>query len=431
MADEWIDYDGTEDADDWGFAFDEDFGGASALDNILISSDIPKAGGGTLIPGLAIPELASINFDGSIPRERVSLQANNILLTVGKFIYLDENNNFYTSTEPSDTDISYQIIDKETSGSNIIFSVLKDGVVIQLSPIASSTSIWIVQEAWDDRDNGNSGWVISSEGNSIFNNVAVRGQIEATSGSFGDWTIGSYNSYEGLYFSYNSVGTTIESAVGPLDLYLKADTAFGNYSWSINSYEDADSRMMVLKNLDNSTLNQPIFYVTSAGAIYSSSSGTFNGSLFSYGAELSLGSTTQLSAPDVYTSTFSTANYVVVGSAGRLRRYTSSSRRYKEDIEIVNDVSLDPYKILDIGVYQYRFAPWYLDPEDSRSGELVVGFIAEDVEENYPVASNFDEETGLVESWDVKYIVPPMLQIIKDQQEKINNLEERLAILEG
>jgi hypothetical protein len=44
--------------------------------------------------------------------------------------------------------------------------------------------IYLVTEDWENRVEGSSGWIITSEGNSIFNNVAVRGQISAQSGNF-------------------------------------------------------------------------------------------------------------------------------------------------------------------------------------------------------------------------------------------------------
>lgn len=44
--------------------------------------------------------------------------------------------------------------------------------------------IYLVTEDWENRIDGSSGWIITSEGNSIFNNVAVRGEISAQSGNF-------------------------------------------------------------------------------------------------------------------------------------------------------------------------------------------------------------------------------------------------------
>jgi hypothetical protein len=44
--------------------------------------------------------------------------------------------------------------------------------------------IQIITSDWENKSLGNTGWALDSFGNSIFNNVAVRGEIEATSGNF-------------------------------------------------------------------------------------------------------------------------------------------------------------------------------------------------------------------------------------------------------
>jgi|694.fasta_scaffold20399_5 hypothetical protein len=45
-------------------------------------------------------------------------------------------------------------------------------------------TIYLVYEDWEERNLGSDGWTISSSGNAIFNNLAVRGEINATSGNF-------------------------------------------------------------------------------------------------------------------------------------------------------------------------------------------------------------------------------------------------------
>ena len=45
-------------------------------------------------------------------------------------------------------------------------------------------TIYLVYEDWEERNLGSDGWTISSSGNAIFNSLAVRGEINATSGNF-------------------------------------------------------------------------------------------------------------------------------------------------------------------------------------------------------------------------------------------------------
>jgi hypothetical protein len=44
--------------------------------------------------------------------------------------------------------------------------------------------IYLVSENWKNKNVGTEGWIITSSGNAIFNNLAVRGEISATSGNF-------------------------------------------------------------------------------------------------------------------------------------------------------------------------------------------------------------------------------------------------------
>ena len=114
----------------------------------------------------------------------------------------------------------------------------------------------------------------------------------------------------------------------------------------------------------------------------------------------------------------------------RLCQPSSSSRRYKEDIKPVEDDRLDPHRLYDISVVQFKFKKGYFEPDDpyEQDRKDVIGFIAEDVYEHYPQAAiMMDDE---VENWNERYIIPPMLKLIQEQKKKIDELEERIEALE-
>lgn len=77
---------------------------------------------------------------------------------------------------------------------------------------------------------------------------------------------------------------------------------------------------------------------------------------------------------------------------------------------------------------QYKYKPGYLSEESSN--ELVVGFIAEDIDEKYPVATNYNKD-GLPESWNVKMIVPPMLALIQDHYKELNSHRAEIETLKN
>lgn len=102
---------------------------------------------------------------------------------------------------------------------------------------------------------------------------------------------------------------------------------------------------------------------------------------------------------------------------------SSSSIRYKQDIEhIVND-ELDPHRLYNLKAKQFVYKDSHpLQYQDMR-GKLLPGFIAEDVEKEYPAAIIHGED-GQVESWDERRIIPGMLYLIQEQKKEIDRLKE-------
>jgi hypothetical protein len=125
-----------------------------------------------------------------------------------------------------------------------------------------------------------------------------------------------------------------------------------------------------------------------------------------------------------YERTYSASPNVYITSLGTFGRGTSSSQRYKTDIEDVKDSSLNPYKILDIPVRQYKYNQDNV-PVNKSVDDLYIGCIAEEVAKAYPIAAEYNED-GQVEMWNIKVIVPAMLKILQDQQKEIQNLKEQL-----
>ena len=108
-------------------------------------------------------------------------------------------------------------------------------------------------------------------------------------------------------------------------------------------------------------------------------------------------------------------------------RPSSSSMRYKEDIKPVEDDRLDPHRLYDIEVVQFKFKEGTFEQDDPYEQDRVdvIGFIAEDVYEHYPQAAIMLHDE--VENWDERYIIPPMLKLIQEQNDRITELERRLS----
>lgn len=100
---------------------------------------------------------------------------------------------------------------------------------------------------------------------------------------------------------------------------------------------------------------------------------------------------------------------------------SSSSVRYKENISEKMDNENDPHRLLLLKAKQGRYKKEYgykLQYAD-MAGKTVPMFIAEDVAKIYPSAVIHSED-GNVESWDERRIIPGMLALIQEHENKIN-----------
>ena len=130
-------------------------------------------------------------------------------------------------------------------------------------------------------------------------------------------------------------------------------------------------------------------------------------------------------ASPVYARTTSGGTAVRVGSTGILYRYSSSSIRYKEEITTKLNDDLNPEKLYDLNVWQYKYREGHLDKGDQRYGMTHIGLLAEDVKRHYPIAANFNDD-GYVEDWSERYLIPPMLKLIQMQHEEIEAIKAEL-----
>lgn len=108
-------------------------------------------------------------------------------------------------------------------------------------------------------------------------------------------------------------------------------------------------------------------------------------------------------------------------------KLSSSSKRYKKHVK--NMTSSEAERLLDIPVVWFRYNDGYLAAGDRFEGKPLPGFYAEDVYDAFPECAILNE-SGQIEDWNYRTMVPAMLKLIQDQQETINNLVERVNKLE-
>lgn len=125
-----------------------------------------------------------------------------------------------------------------------------------------------------------------------------------------------------------------------------------------------------------------------------------------------------------YSRTYSSAANMVVTSNGVFGRSTSSSLRYKNNI-VEADIS-ELKGLYNLPVKKFKYNTDYISSDDELYDKYLYGFIVEDLEGILPCAvEHITDEDGNVipEMWNSNVIVPSLLKLIQD-------LNNRLAVLE-
>ena len=115
-------------------------------------------------------------------------------------------------------------------------------------------------------------------------------------------------------------------------------------------------------------------------------------------------------------------NAHISSNSGTILKSTSSSRRYKNG-ESTELYDLNPQRLYDLPVKTYFYNEGYLSESSRHYGQRFIGFIAEEVCDIYELACTYDEE-GRPESWNQRIIIPALLKLIQEQNERLRELEK-------
>lgn len=173
--------------------------------------------------------------------------------------------------------------------------------------------------------------------------------------------------------------------------------------------------------------NYPRFYPNNIhfdSTIYADVIGDFIGSL--NGNASSATNATYADKCNNSTSNSHTANCFITSTMTIYKVPSGSARRFKTDIEPITDERLDPHKLYDIDVVQFKYKPSFYDLPDDTEMPTVIGMIADDIDKIYPCACEYDEDTGEVINWLERYMIPPMLSLIQEQHNQIDGLQNEV-----
>ena len=117
---------------------------------------------------------------------------------------------------------------------------------------------------------------------------------------------------------------------------------------------------------------------------------------------------------------------------GYIRQTDNSSSKYiKEDVTTVINDDLSPNNLYDVDVVQFKYKDGIIDEKDIRCHKNLIGFIIEDLNDKYPIAvDKSDENNSKTWAWNERFLIPPMLKLIQDQKEQIDELKFRMREIE-
>lgn len=267
----------------------------------------------------------------------------------------------------------------------------------------------------------------SSGGSYLYAGGSVVGSFTQSGVTVGGTSNGDANVYihtsgNNTLYEFRSGTTTMGTIEGVYLGYFQfqSDRGFRFLSGSTDAFGVSTTRVYTgLPTEVYSTLS-----VSSSLSVYDSitASGTITGNSRSDAIVADYGSIKNLWA---VTNSSSDAVNMHIGTQGRIYQTSKSSKRFKNSISEIKLDELDPRHLYDIEVNQFKYNTDYIkNPKDARYDSFVPGFIAEQMYEHYPVAIDLDDE-GRPNDWNMKFIIPPMLALIQELNERVKSLERR------
>lgn len=108
---------------------------------------------------------------------------------------------------------------------------------------------------------------------------------------------------------------------------------------------------------------------------------------------------------------------------GDVGTIASSSMHYKVLGKTVKEDELED--LYRVKVIWAKYKDGYLMEQDERCGKEMPMFIAEDIDRRFPIAVDHDEK-GRAENWNYRIMIPCMFAMLKNEHEKVKNLQSEL-----
>ena len=260
-------------------------------------------------------QISSSNFDGFVPIITASIAVGNI--KEGQYLSLTSGSSVsiypIVSIESENPDL------EDTYTGKYTVYYLKDNELVTASYSSSAAMVVVSYENWDDKDIGSNGWLITQEGNAVFSNVAVRGELEATT-----LDVGGANG-----ITYNGSAVVIGTGVTILGTTTTDSLLVG-----------ASPNILKISACPNGVAGEDGIFISSANYWYSTGKFSLGGP---QGITFNSGSV--IVGTDVYVNANVTVNALTVGASPNLLKISACP----------NGVSGED------GIYINEYNYWYTD----------------------------------------------------------------------
>ena len=122
-----------------------------------------------------------------------------------------------------------------------------------------------------------------------------------------------------------------------------------------------------------------------------------------------------------------------IDSAGTISKTsTTSSKRFKDDVTTELCEELNPRSLYDVDIVQFKYKKdYFTNKEDIRYRKDLIGFIAEDIYEKYPICADYhmEDENLVVDGWNQQYMIPAMLKLIQEQHKQLETQQQEIDTL--
>lgn len=215
--------------------------------------------------------ISSSNFNGTIPVVSTTISASSIV--PGMYISVTGsgvNSQYYPVVSISVDDPELE----DTPSQSMTVTYIDGENIAENIYLDQLDLVDVKYENWDEKDLGTSGWGITSGGNAIFSNVAVRGRIEATEGEIsGDLTLG------GSLTASTNFGFVKLSASGIYGVTSSGNFHLDTTTGEIDITGNINANSGQIKTLNIGPTQYPIFNIfgisTSSATTSASDSGQF------------------------------------------------------------------------------------------------------------------------------------------------------------